>query len=84
MERDLAASYKLTRSMSEVLAMLVSSELVRIDELNDKVGSAKVAVHRLKQAVAPYGIVIKSKRTVGYWIDDETRTKIQQQVARLN
>ena len=38
----------------------------------------KVAVWKLRQRLKPYGIEIKTWRGVGYYLDDENKTKLKQ------
>jgi hypothetical protein len=38
---------------------------------------SKVAVHRLREALKPYEIEVRSKRGLGYWLDAETKERVK-------
>jgi protoheme ferro-lyase len=41
---------------------------------------SKVAIHRLRQHMKPYGVAIQSKRCLGYWLEPETKQLIRDQI----
>jgi hypothetical protein len=65
--------YRLTRALSELLLLLVSQQIVTthtIEHTHRIATDGKVAVHRLRRRLAPYGLKVESQRDVGYWMDD--------------
>ena len=38
----------------------------------------KVATHKIRQKLKPYGIDIKTWRSIGYYLDDENKAKLKQ------
>ncbi len=76
----LTATYKLPPALRKIFGLLVALPYVTHEMLEQQLGltaSARVAIHRLRRRLKPYGIEIKSRFSVGYWIEKETRDKIQ-------
>ena len=79
-DQDLLLTFKLTPSLNSILGLLLSQKLVTPEMIEQRLSiatNAKVAVHRLRQAVKEWGITIESKRNLGYWLPLETKAKIR-------
>ena len=70
--------FRLAPSMRKLLALLMANEYVTADLIGTDIQSdAKVAIHRLRALLEPWGIEIKSRRFVGYWLTAETKIHIK-------
>lgn len=75
----LRATFHVSDQMRDILGVLLSLQVVTTDILESRLDLAtepKVAMHRLRQALAPYGIPIESANRVGYWLSEESKAKI--------
>lgn len=71
--------YDLSPSLAKILLLLVKNKVVtaRMIEVEHRLTKdAKVALHRLRRRLEGVDIEIKSRRDVGYWLDDEARRNI--------
>lgn len=76
----LQISYDLPPSLAKILVMLVDNEVVtaRMIELDERLTKdAKVAIHRLRRRLEASAVEIKSRRDVGYWIEDTSRDALR-------
>lgn len=76
---DLQMEYGLSPALAKLLLLLVQNKVVtgRMVEKEHKLSTdARIAVHRLRRRLDGTGIVIQSRRDVGYWLDPETRKTI--------
>lgn len=75
----MAQTFKLPPKLLKLMALLVATPVVTADMIHrnlDIATDAKVAVHRLRTHLEPWGIEVHSRRYVGYWLSDETKDKI--------
>lgn len=85
-QRDdgLVATFRLTPVLNNLLGLILSVPVVTPEMIRQRLEiahDAKVAKHRLKKALAEFGIEIKSRRNVGYWLEDEDKARIRGMVA---
>jgi hypothetical protein len=76
---DLQIKYNLSPSLAKLLLLLLNHKIVTIRMIeveNNLSTDARVAIHRLRRRLGIDGIVIQSRRDVGYWLDVATRTAI--------
>lgn len=75
----LHATFQLPKHLENLLGLLISVPNVTPEMIVDTrvASNARVAVHRLRTALKPFDIPIKSRRALGWWIDPETKSKIQ-------
>lgn len=76
----LAATFRLPPQLSNLLGLLLALPSVDSDTVHQRLEvsyDAKVAKHRLKKALEPWGIEIHGKRGIGYWLSDEDKAKIK-------
>jgi hypothetical protein len=77
---NLAVVFRLPTALNKLLGLLLSLPNVTSEMVLDRLGiatDAKVAMHRLRKHMAPFGIVIESRRNLGYWIDQDAKAKIR-------
>jgi len=73
------STFKLPPSLANVLGLLLSLPVVEIDLICRHAGvGAKVAIHRLRRAIDPWGLEVRSRRRTGYWLDDIDKMKIRE------
>jgi hypothetical protein len=73
--------FHLPQRMIHLLAMLMASEVVpteTIDEILKFKSGAKIAVHRLRGYLQPYGVIIKSVRSTGYYLESDMKNRVRQ------
>lgn len=79
-DRRLEIVFGLTETLSNFFGLLLVKEYVSRDlaqyEMN-VVADAQVTVWRLRQRLKPYGIVIHTRQGVGWYIDDETKRRVE-------
>jgi hypothetical protein len=78
--RSIESVFRLPPALSKLMGLLLAMPQVtekNICEQLDIATVGKVAIWRLRQVLQPHGIEIKSKRTVGWWFDDETKDRIR-------
>jgi hypothetical protein len=78
----LAVAFGLTPILNNLLGLLLAQLHVTdatVAKFMPKVGTGtKILVCRLRKHLKPYGVVIQSKRAVGYWLDEETKERIRE------
>lgn len=93
---DLMLKYKLTPAMASGLLLLLTSKMVthRMLEVDaapavDGKGNqspittdGKVLIHRIRRRLAGTPVVIHAQRCVGYWLDQESKDFILQDLAK--
>ena len=81
--KSIEATFKLTPSLTNLLGLLLSLPTVSAEIITHRLevtSDAKVAVHRLRKILLPYGVTIHSTRLLGYWISDEDKEKIRAEI----
>lgn len=79
-DRNLAIAFRLTPALNNLLGLLMSLPVVTpaVIELRlEVVTNARVSMHRLRQCLEPFGVKVMSRRTLGYWLDAETKARIR-------
>jgi hypothetical protein len=88
----LGVIFKLPKSLTQLLGLLVAVPNVTPDMIQQRLmiaTDAKVAMHRLRQAMEPFytelGVtptagLIQSRRGLGYWIDSSVKDRIKSMV----
>ena len=75
--------YDLSPSLAKILLLLVQNKVVtaRMIEVDHRLTKdAKVALHRLRRRLEGLDIEIRSRRDVGYWLDDSVRQSVSETV----
>jgi hypothetical protein len=70
----LQLAYKLTPKLADLLHELCVKTVLPTDEVD------AVLVHRLRKEMKPHGIVINTKRKLGYWLPDNSHVAIQEAI----
>lgn len=71
--------FQLSPSLSALLGLLLSVPYASSEMISHRLELAdnvRMAVRRLREKVEPFGIVVHSRRTLGYWLDTGTKEKI--------
>jgi HTH DNA binding domain len=80
----LTSTFKLTPLLGNLLGLLMAKPVVSCDMIVGVLKTTpKVAAHRLKKELIPWGITIHNKRRVGWWLDAVTKESINGLVERL-
>jgi hypothetical protein len=77
--------FKLSPTLSNIFGLLLALPAVKTELINQRIGIAydsKVAIHRLRKHLVPWGIEVKSKRLIGYWLSDEDKDRAKDLLAR--
>ncbi len=89
-DRGAAAAFKLSTSLSKLLGCLMETPNVTPEMIVDRLAiatDAKVAVHRLRDAMKPWQVdkkpIIQGRRGLGYWIDQADKDRLNIIVASL-
>jgi hypothetical protein len=83
-KNDIDDFFKLSKAKTHIIALLMSCKSIdktMVEETLDIVTDLKVAICTLRKELQPWGIEIHSKRNRGYWIDDETKARINTMIA---
>jgi len=78
-------AFRLTPALNNLLGLLYSVELVTTDMIQQRLEiatEAKVAIHRLRKHMEDFGVVIESRRHLGYWLSSEAKEIIRRLVDR--
>lgn len=81
---ELALAFRLPPALNNLLGLLLALPVVThaVIETNlELVTNARVAMHRLRQNLEPFGITVLSRRTVGYWLDNDNKTRVRELMA---
>lgn len=76
----LAVTFRLTPVLNNLFGLLMALPVVTPEMIRQRLEiapDAKVAIHRLRKAIEPWNLAIRSKRNVGYWIDPAHKTEIK-------
>jgi hypothetical protein len=76
----LTSLYKLTPAMTSLLGLLVELPIVHDEIIQERLklaANAKVAVYRLRRQLEAHDIQIHSRRGSGWFLDEETKQRIQ-------
>ena len=79
-KRSIASFFSLPPILAKLLELLVALPYVNQEAAEEQLGickDLKVAICRLRRELEPRGIEIKSRRFTGYWLDADTKAKIQ-------
>jgi hypothetical protein len=86
-QRDdsLSATFRLTPVLNNLMGLLLSVPAVTPEMIRQRLEiapDAKVAMHRLRKHMKDWDIEIHSRRNVGYWLEDEDKTRIRGLIAQ--
>jgi len=76
---DFMMKYNVTAAMAKMLLLLLNNKIVtaKMVEVDDPVTSdIKVLAHRIRRRMDGTGVKLQSRRSLGYWIDQESKEKI--------
>ena len=87
-DNNLGSIFKLPQSSARLLGLLMALPNITADMAQQQLEittNAKVAIHRLRQelelwceeAKVDYILTVRSRRTLGYWLDAETKGRIR-------
>jgi biotin operon repressor len=65
-------------SLAALLQLLVSERVVTPEMIRQRLDlkhDYKVAIHRLRDLIKDAGLEIHSRRNVGYWIEDQDKSR---------
>lgn len=82
-DTGLEGTFKLTPTQTSILGLLMTLPHVAPEVIRHRLEVAadtKVAMFRLRKALKPWDIKIYSKRSIGYWLDFETKARIEDMV----
>jgi hypothetical protein len=77
--KDIQFAFNLPPTLARLLVIMLEGNIVTADEIANKYKIAtegRMAIHRLRSYLEGYGIEIKNKRSLGYWLDLDTQKKI--------
>lgn len=80
---DLMIKYKLSPALAQALVLLLTNKIVTsaMVEVNQPITTdGKVLMHRLRRRLAGK-FEIRSQRSVGYWLDQDTKDAVMADVA---
>lgn len=79
---DIGLYFRLTVQASKLLGLLLAVPNATPEMMQQRigVGDTKVAISRLRSALRGHGIEIHNKRSLGYWLDAETKLRIKELV----
>jgi hypothetical protein len=76
---ELKAAFLLPPKLCDLLGLLLAVPVVTSEMVQNRLNittDSKIMVWRLRQHMEPFGVSIRSKRSVGYWLDADTKMKI--------
>jgi hypothetical protein len=80
-----AVTFGLTPILNNLLGLLLTNLHVNdnaVATFMPSVGTGtKILMCRLRKHMRPFGVVIQSKRAIGYWLDQETKDRILAKMA---
>ena len=71
--------YDLSPTLARLLVLLALNQAVTMKMIRDELGetkAVKVAMHRLRRRLAEIGLVVQSRRSIGYWLEKEDRERV--------
>jgi len=84
-DRHLQHVFTLPPRLADFLGLLVAKEFVSRDLLQYEmniVADAQVAVWRLRKLLTPQGIIVRTRRGLGWYLDDDTKKRVAEMMAR--
>jgi len=72
--------FRLPGSLARLLALLLSAPVVDAELVNSALklkSDAKITVQRLRAHLAPYGVVVRSARSAGYFLEDAMKQRVR-------
>lgn len=79
-DNTLAVTFRLTPKLSNLLGLLLQLPNVTPEMIQHRLeiaSDAKVAMHRLRVHLKSWGVVVHSRRHLGYWLDGDTKERIR-------
>jgi hypothetical protein len=81
--KSLAVTFKLSKGLGNLLGVLMAQHSVTAQTIHQQLEiatDAKVAIHRLRHQMKPYGIEINARRGIGYWLDEATKARVREMI----
>jgi len=72
----LRLTFRLSSTLGDVLSMLLTEDIVTVDDMKAVCTNPRVIVYRLRLALRPVGITIQVRRDLGYWLTKEDKQLI--------
>jgi hypothetical protein len=82
-DNSFAHTFQLSPVLNNLFGLLMSLKNVPPTTIRQRLEIAsdpKVAVHRLRQRLKPYGIAVSGRRNLGYWLSDDMKTRVTSMV----
>jgi hypothetical protein len=76
LEYRIATAFKLPPKLAEMLTGLYTRTWVPTNEID------ALLMHRLRKEMKPRGVVINTKRMLGYWIEDQDKLVIRRAIGQ--
>jgi len=79
--RAITATFRLPPALSQLMGLLLSLPHVNRKIITEQLGVAsvaKVAIWRLREELKPFNIEIHSKRSLGWWIEEDDKRRAQE------
>ena len=83
---ELRRAYDLPMSLARLLRALIDHRYVSRDMIEHELklaGDGMVAIHRLRRRVSQFNIKIEIMREQGYWLQQDTKTKILRTIGEI-
>lgn len=80
---NLAREFDLPQSLSNLLGLLMNVTVASAEMIQQRLmitSDARVAIHRLRNALKPHDIEIVGRRGLGYWLTDSDKARIKERV----
>ena len=79
-DRTIETVFRLPPALSKLMGLMLATPNVNEKMICEQLNIAtvgKVAIWRLRQSIAPWGIEIQARRSVGWWFDEAAKSKIK-------
>jgi len=86
-DQSLIVTFKLPPQRMKLMGLLLTLPIVTPEVIAQRLGidiEVRVAMNRLRKDLARFGIVVESRRKLGYWFTDETKNKIKAMTSACN
>ena len=86
-DQSLIATFKLPPQRMKLMGLLLTLPIVTTEIIAQRLGidiEVRVAMNRLRNDLAKWELRIESRRKLGYWFTEETKTRIKLLVSEAN
>jgi hypothetical protein len=80
----MALTFRLPPQRNQLLGLLLALPTVSEDTIQQRLElatDARVAVFRLRKHLEPFGVVVSSRRHIGYWLEPDMKERVRQLIA---